>query len=118
MIKRTHERLLHAGKSQTVAAIRSEFWIPRLTKLTSKIVNNCMNCKKTNGPTYQLPPSPDLPEFRIQKMRAFAKVGLDYAGPFTTRERFVDKTYFDYKSYILIFTCTASRGSILKPLTL
>ena len=110
MIKRTHERLLHAGKSQTVATIRSEFWIPRLTKLTSKILNNCMNCKKTNGPTYQLPPSPDLPEFRIQKMRTFANVGLDYAGPFTTRERFVDKTYFDYKSYILIFTCTSSRG--------
>ena len=29
---------------------------------------------------------------------------------FYTRERFVDKTYFDYKSYVLILTCAVSRA--------
>ena len=110
LIKRTHERLLHAGKSQTVAAVRTEYYVPRLTKITSNLINKCVKCKKAYGSTYSLPPCPDLPDFRVQKIRPFKKVGLDYAGPFTTRERFIDKSYFDYKSYILIFTCTASRG--------
>ena len=110
VVKNTHVRLLHAGKSQTVAAVRSKFWIPRLTRLTSNVINKCMSCRKACSPVYQLPPSPDLPDFRVQKIRPFKKVGLDYAGPFTTRERFVDKSFFDYKSYILIFTCSASRG--------
>ena len=106
----THQRLLHAGKCQTVAAIRAEFWIPRLTKLTSRLLVRCTVCRRAYGSAYPLPPSPALPDFRLQKARPFLNVGLDYAGPFYTRERFVDKTFFDYKSYVLILTCAVSRA--------
>ena len=110
LIRDTHERLLHAGTGQTVAAIRSEFWIPRLNRIASKVLNRCVNCKKVSGPAYPLPPHADLPSYRAQRSRAFCHVGIDFAGPFPTRERFVDKSFEDYKSYLLIFTCASSRA--------
>ena len=110
LVKSTHQRLMHSGISQTVAAIRQEFWVPRLTKLTSSIIKKCMNCKKMCALPYSLPNSPSLPDFRVQKARAFTTVGIDFAGPFTTREYFVDGSHFDYKSYVLIFTCAVTRG--------
>ena len=110
LIKDTHERLLHAGKSQTVAAIRAEFWVPRLTKLTSRLLGKCIACRRAYGTAYPLPPYPALPDFRVCRSKPFANIGLDFAGPFYTRERFVDKTFFDYKSYIILFTCASSRA--------
>ena len=110
LVKHTHERLLHAGKSQTVAALRTEFYIPKLTQLVSRLHNKCIKCTKAYGKAYPLPPPPDLPEFRVSKCRVFLTVGVDYAGPFHTRERFVDKTFFDYKSYVLLFVCANCRG--------
>ena len=110
LIRQTHQRILHAGKAQTVAAVRSEFYVPRLTKLTTKILRGCTVCNRAYGATYNLPPPPPLPDFRIKKDRAFANIGLDYAGPFYTRERFTDKTFIDYKSYILVFTCAVTRA--------
>ena len=110
LIQNTHERLLHAGKSQTVAAVRAEFWVPRLTKLTSRLLRKCFKCLRAYGTAYSIPTHPDLPDFRVSRARAFLRIGLDYAGPFMTRERFEDKTFFDYKSYVLIFTCASCRA--------
>lgn len=110
LIKDTHCRLLHAGKSQTVAAIRTEFWVPRLTKLTSRLLGKCITCRRAYGTAYPLPPHAPLPDFRVRRAKPFLNVGLDFAGPFYTRERFVDKTFFDYKSYLLLFKCASSGG--------
>ena len=110
LIRDTHQRILHAGKAQTVAAIRTEFWVPRLTKLTSKLLRGCTVCNRAYGSAYPLPPPPPLPDFRLQRSKPFGNVGLDYAGPIYTRERFEDKTFFDYKSYVLIFTCAVTRA--------
>ena len=110
LITHTHERLLHAGVSHTVATLRSEFYIPKLTKLVAKLRSKCIKCIKAYGKAYPLPPPPDLPDFRVNKCRAFVNTGLDFAGPFHTRERFTDKSFFDYKSYLLLFVCTSCRG--------
>ena len=110
IVKNTHERLLHAGLSQTAADLRGKYWIPQIKRTVAKVTKNCFVCRKAYGKAYPLPPAPDLPDFRVNRAFPFRNVGLDYAGPFHTRERFVDKTFFDYKSYILIFTCTCSRA--------
>ena len=69
-----------------------------------------MVCNRAFGVPFSLPTHPELPDFRVQRSRPFLNTGLDFAGPFSTRERFVDKTFFDYKSYLLVFTCAASRA--------
>ena len=107
LIKDTHHRVMHAGKAQTVAAIRTEFWVPRLTKLTAKILRGCTICRRAYGSAYPLPAPPPLPDSRVPHITdAFSKVGVDYAGPFYTRERFEDKTFVDYKSCLGLHMCS------------
>ena len=41
IIKQTHDRLLHSGISQTVADLRSKYWIPQAKKVVSNIIHKC-----------------------------------------------------------------------------
>ena len=71
----------------------------------SQILHRCVICRKASGQLYALPPHPDLPDMRVQEVRPFLNVGLDFAGPFTVTE-----AEHDIKAYILIFTCAVTRA--------
>ena len=100
-----HQRLLHAGVRQTLTALRGEFWLASGRREVSKVVHRCVVCRKATGQTYALPPHPDLPDLRVQKVRPFLHVGLDFAGPFIVTE-----AGEDIKAYILILTCAVTRA--------
>nr|XP_022906719.1 uncharacterized protein LOC111418409 [Onthophagus taurus] len=51
----------------------------------------------------------DLPTFRVQQLRAFTTVGVDYAGPFiTTTHKY--RGVKTFKSYICIFVCASTKA--------
>ena len=107
LIRHAHKRLGHRGVPQTLAHLRSEFWILKGRQAVKSVIKNCFACKKVDGPFYSLPSHPPLPDFRVRKARCFNSIGLDFCGPFIVRD---PVTKINKKAYMLIFTCSSSRA--------
>ena len=77
-----HQLTFHVGTSQTIAHIRTCFWIPRFRNLVRKKILNCFNCNCFNSrPVF--PSMGDLSKARVDPpLKTFEDVGLDFAGPF------------------------------------
>ena len=46
IVQRAHVTTLHGGVGLTMASVRERYWIPRLRKLTKRVVRNCSGCKR------------------------------------------------------------------------
>ena len=77
-----HNRIKHLGERQTLAEIRSCYWIPRGKSFVKKVLHRCITCKRLNSRPYSCPKSPNLPEVRLNDDDAFSGTGIDYLGPF------------------------------------
>ncbi|GFW65191.1 integrase catalytic domain-containing protein [Trichonephila clavipes] len=98
----------HAGQELVVSLICQQFWIPYGKSALKKELRNCIDCfKLVTIPVSQM--MGDLPIERINPCRAFEKVGIDFAGPITTKCQHTRKAN-NFKSYIclFIFMCTKS----------
>ena len=100
-----HEKALHAGVSQTLALVRSEYWIPSGRTVVSSVLHRCVKCQKYKGAPYKLPPMAQLPIERVHESHAFAYVGIDFFGPLQAKAG--KKTL---KVYGVIFSCMATRA--------
>ena len=78
-----------------------------------KVLSKCIICKIAQGKTLLPPSTAKLPQYRLYFEYPFENVGLDYAGPLFTRDIF-GKSRKTFKSYILIFTCAATRNTHLE----
>ena len=107
IIQESHERVFHNGIAQTLCRIRSKYWIPRLRQLVKGILRRCVICKRLEGKTYQSPPVPPLPNFRVSDSPPFSDAGLDFIGPLFIR---TDDNTGTIKAYICLFTCCSTRG--------
>ena len=52
LIFQAHKNTLHGGVVLTVTKVRSNYWIPTLTKLTESVVKKCYSCKRFNSLPY------------------------------------------------------------------
>ncbi len=88
--------------------LREGFIILGLNQFLKKLTKNCMFCKKQkNKPLTQR--MADLPSYRFSMpLRAFSKVGIDFAGPFHIKQQGRGKPRL--KSYILVFSCLQTRA--------
>ena len=107
IVNSMHDQILHGGVSATLAKLREKFWLIHGRQVVKKILRKCVWCKRINGLPYQVPPVPDLPEFRAEQYRAFETVGLDYCGPVMYGKGEDGQTS---KSYICLFTCASTRA--------
>ena len=105
--RQAHERVLHNGVKETLAEIRSKFWIPSGRSFTRKIVHKCVTCKRFEGLPYQAPPPPPLPKCRVKEAPAFSYTGVDFAGPLLIR---VTLSSHSTKVWIALFTCYVTRA--------
>ena len=46
LVAKAHKTTLHGGITLTMAEIRQKFWIPRLRKLTKRVLKSCWGCKR------------------------------------------------------------------------
>ena len=105
-----HEDAIHnhtAGVNQILSSLNTEFWIVHGPAAVKRHRSNCTACKKLwSKPTkQQMAP---LPDFRTQKpLRAFSRVGVDYAGPFYTKQ---GRGRSRAKRYLCLFTCLQCRA--------
>jgi hypothetical protein len=104
IINRFHERVLHSGPKHTLAALRTQYWIPRARSRIRSILLKCPVCRRWEGGPFKVPPVSPLPDFRVSIKRPFSTVGLDYIGPLYVRG---DDTP---KVWIALFTCASTRA--------
>ncbi|CAB4041617.1 Hypothetical predicted protein, partial [Paramuricea clavata] len=81
LVEECHRRVMHNGVKETLCEICSEHWIAKGRQFVKKIIAKCTTCKRYEGGTYQIPPQPSLPDFRVSDDFAFTRVGADFAGP-------------------------------------
>ena len=103
----------HAGYEHTVgiknakSKLKNSYFIIGLESLLRTIRAECMKCKKKRAEPYEQKMA-NLPSYRFeQPLHAFAKVGIDFAGPFELK---MGPRIKRTKTYILLFTCLQTRA--------
>ena len=107
LVLKRHDRLGHHGVPDTLASLRSEFWILRGRRFVKKILKKCVTCRLVQGTPYSVPPEPPLPEFRVARNKPFSGTGVDYLGPFNCRDTLKGKVY---KAWYISFVCGSTRA--------
>ena len=93
--------------------IRSQYWICKIRSFVKKLLSPCVVCKRLNARALQYPSHSDLPVLRFDSSNAFNSIGVDYLGPLFVLPVYGPKNKL-YKDYIVLYTCTATRGLILE----
>lgn len=86
MIANSHLRTMHGGKQLTIAYLRQRYWFIGLSTAVKRHINKeCLTCiRQRKTPMQQL--MGQLPQSRSTTAMAFARTGVDFAGPFLIRK--------------------------------
>ena len=106
LVQRVHCETLHGGVGLTMAAVREQYWVPRLRALVKKVRLECWGCKRFRARAVTSPVRGLLPNDRTNPGAAFEVVGIDFAGPVRYRKSAKSKG----KAYLAIFACSLSRA--------
>lgn len=109
IITRALENLGHgSGVEHALTELRSRFWIVRGRRTVRNVIEKCPGCRRrfTGKPAVQM--MAPLPRSRLQhSLRAFERVGVDYGGPYMTKQ---GRGKTRAKRYLCLFTCLATRA--------
>ena len=104
-----HERLGRGvGVEQVLTELRSRFWIVKGRRMVRNVTEACAECRRRFTMKMSNQMMAPLPKSRLQSsLRAFERVGVDYGGPFLTKQgRGRTRT----KRYLGLFTCLTTRA--------
>ena len=104
--ERAHLSTLHGGVGLTMSKVRDDYWVPTLRSLVKKVIGKCYGCKRFYTTPIPAPPQGNLPKERTEGEIPFEVTGVDYAGPIYYK----GNGGADRKSYIVIYTCSLTRG--------
>ena len=98
--------MLHAGVNQTLAALRSEYWVIQGRSVVQKVIRSCLICINWEGGPFKSPIFAPLPTYVVSKDQPpFTFTGLDYLGAL-----FVKDGLESVKNWICLFTCLNVRA--------
>ena len=106
--RESHLRNLHSGPQMTLFALL--VWIPGGIASVKKVIHNCKPCIRFDARIRQ-PLMGDLPAERIVESFVIQFTGMDYCGPFYTK----DSSQKLQKSYAAIFICFTTKAIYLEP---
>ena len=109
VILKCHDQVMHNGVAETLVQVRSKYWIVKGRQTVKNIIGKCVVCKKLEGRPYGMPPTPQLPGFRLSDEFAFSSIGVDFAGPVYVKDIY-HKSGDMNKAYIVLYTCASSRA--------
>ena len=98
-----HDRVFHNGVVQTLAEVRSKFWICRGRQFVKLLLRRCRLCRLLESKPYRTPSTAPLPAFRTKMCHPFQHIGVDFAGPFYLEDATT-------KSYMVLYTCAVTRA--------
>lgn len=108
IVRQAHEQVYHNGVKDTLAQVRSKYWIIRGRSLVKRLIGQCVICRRLEGLSYIAPPPPPLPPYRVREAPPFDCSGVDYAGPlFVRMEKSANCTT---KVWISLITCCVTRA--------
>ena len=110
LVQEAHWRTLHGGVALTMTHVRARHWVPRLRRLSKRVVKSCNGCRRFQASAVAKPPLGNLPWDRTEGERAFQVVGVDYAGPLT----YHTKKRIEAKAYIVLYACSLTRALYLE----
>ncbi|KAK3736479.1 hypothetical protein QZH41_005829 [Actinostola sp. cb2023] len=108
IVKDHHEKGNHRlGTNQTLSSLSTRFWIMQAREEIRDWERECYGCRR-----YKVVPAKQimapLPKIRLKlPLRAFARVAVDYVGPFVTIQ---GRSTRRAKRYLCLFTCLTSRA--------
>ena len=106
-----HVRYKHpVGTDLMLARLQKRFIILGLARAIRRIAETCLTCRKTT-PAIRHPQMAPLPTDLLDPaFRCFKTLGIDYAGPFYTREPHQKEDEKDRKWYVLVFICLQTKA--------
>lgn len=104
IIRYTYEQLGHAGRGHILAKLLERYWIVRANSAVRQLISSCVSCRRIKA-TPQDQKMADLPEDQVTPALPFTYVGVDYFGPYVTKEGRKER-----KRYGALFTCLISRA--------
>ena len=110
VVQRAHVTTLHGGVGLTMAKVREVQWVPRLRKLTKRVLRNCWRCKRFQAVAAPRPPAAPLPRGRTEGDNPFSVIGVDFTGPVKYLQR---KSKKEEKVYIVIYSCSLTRAVLI-----
>ena len=105
---RLHKKVFHCKVNETLAQLRSEYWVVKGRQAVREVVG-----KKLEGKSYSTPPTPLLPSFRVSEDLGFTSISIDQAGPVFVKN-IHESNGTMYKACITVFTCTSTRDTHLE----
>ena len=66
----------------------SKYWVVKGRQIVKKILSKCVACKKLESRPFEVPPTPQLPEFRFSDDFTFSSIGVDFEGPIHVKDVF------------------------------
>ena len=101
-----HKQVQHLGIQATLKKVNlAGFRLIRAHQTVKSIIKPCFICKKFNSLSFNYPRMTDLPVDRVNLVRPYANVGVDYTGHVYVREGGQEVKY-----YILLMTCLCTRA--------
>ncbi len=105
-ILRAHARVFHNGVKETLAELRSQFWVVKGRSVVKQIFRRCYVCRRYEGKSSRVPPPPTLPAFRVREAPPFTSTGVDFAGPLFVKNTDGPQS----KVWIVLYTCCVTRA--------
>lgn len=96
---------MHNGVAETLAELRSAYWLLRGRQHIRKLIHQCVVCRRLEGQHCKKNPSPPLPHYRVTRSCPFEATGVDFAGPL-----YVTSTTGNTKTWLCLFTCCSTRA--------
>ena len=103
-----HEKVLHYGIKDTLAEVRTEYWLAHGRICVKKGLKRCYLCRKYEAKPLQNLPAAPLPDFRVQCCEPFTHTGKDYLGPLFVYSTSVGKSL--EKVHVVLYTCANTRA--------
>ena len=107
VVKQAHERVFHNGLNETLAELRTSYWVIQARALVKQFIGHCYICRRFEARPYRAPPPPPLPPFRVREAPPFSCVGIDFAGPLYIKE--CSQTPGN-KVWVVLYTCCITRA--------
>lgn len=108
IIEDMHRQYLHPGVQTLQFLLTQQFWILNPRRAIRHTLAKCLKCFRVK-PSSSTPLMGDLPHVRVNQVKPFQCVGVDYAGPYLitlSRNRGVKSQ----KAYLCLFICLAVKA--------
>ena len=102
-----HRRVMHNGIQETLAELKSSYWVIRGRQFVCKLIHGCTICRKIEEDHSAAVPTPPLPEYRVRQSRPFQTTGVDFAGPLHVKTSDHSRTS---KVWLCLYTCCITRA--------